>query len=53
MKLDKKITIGKLIADGDAYDRNKIFRFLAVDNNEIQCCIKVRKNSKLDGKRKH
>ncbi|HXT85215.1 MAG TPA: transposase [Verrucomicrobiae bacterium] len=51
IKSDKKITIGKLIADG-AYDSNEIFRFLA-DNNEIQPCIKVRKNSRIRWKKYH
>ena len=48
IKSDKKITIGKLLADG-AYDSNEIFRFLA--DNGIQPCIKVRKNSKVRWKK--
>jgi hypothetical protein len=36
--------IGKLFADG-AYDNNDIFRYLS--DNEIQPCIKVRKNSRV------
>ncbi len=44
IKSDKKITIGKLFADG-AYDGNDIFRFL--EDNGIQPCIKVRKNAKV------
>lgn len=41
---DKKITIGKLIADG-AYEGNEIFRFLA--DKGIQPCIKVRRNARI------
>ena len=49
IKSDKKITIGKLFADG-AYDNNNIFRFLA--DNGIMPCIKVRRRMlKLDGKK--
>ena len=44
IKSDKKITIGKLFVDG-SYDGNEIFRSLA--DNEIQPCIKVRKNSRI------
>ncbi len=44
MKSDKKIVIGKLIADG-AYDGNDIFRYLG--DNGILHCIKVRKNFKI------
>jgi hypothetical protein len=44
MKSDKKIVIGKLIADG-AYDGNEIFRYLG--DNGILPCIKVRKNSRV------
>ncbi len=42
IKLDKKITIGKLIAYG-AYDSNEIFRCLL--DHGILHCIKVRKNT--------
>ena len=49
-KSDKKITIGKLFADG-AYDGNDIFRNLA--DNGIQPCIKVRKNSRVRWKKGH
>ncbi len=45
---DKKITIGKLFADG-AYDGNNIFRFSA--DNGIQPCIKVRKNARVRWKK--
>jgi len=48
IKSDKKITIGKLFADG-AYDNNNIFRFLA--DNGIMPCIKVRKNAKVGWKK--
>ena len=41
---DKKITIGKLIADV-AYEGNEIFRFLA--DKGIQPCIKVRRNARI------
>jgi hypothetical protein len=44
MKSDKKITIGKLFADG-AYDGNGIFRYLG--DNGILPCIKVRKNARV------
>ncbi len=44
IKSDKKITIGKLFADG-AYESNEIFRYL-VDNG-ILPCIKVRKNARV------
>ena len=44
IKSDKKITTGKLFADG-AYDGNEIFRYLGV--NGILPCIKVRKNSRV------
>jgi hypothetical protein len=37
IKSNKKITIGKLFADG-AYESNEIFRFIA--DNGIQSCIK-------------
>ncbi len=52
IELDKKITIGKLIADDDdgAYDGNNIFRYLAADDG-IQPCIKVRKNAKVGWKK--
>ncbi len=45
---DKKITIGKLFADG-SYDGNDIFGYLG--DNGIQPCIKVRKNSKVRWKK--
>ena len=45
---DKKITIGKLFADG-AYDGNDIFRNLG--DNGILPCIKVRKNSRVRWKK--
>ena len=45
---DKKITIGKLFADG-AYDDNDIFRYRG--NNGIQPCIKVRKNARVRWKK--
>jgi hypothetical protein len=48
IKSDKKITLGKLFADG-AYDNNNIFRYLGY--NGILPCIKVRKNSKIRWKR--
>jgi len=48
IKSDKKITIGKLFADG-AYDGNDIFRNLA--DNGIQPCIKVRNNSRVRWKK--
>jgi len=50
IKSDKKITIGKLFADG-AYDGNDIFRYLG--DNGIQPCIKVRKNSRVRWKKGH
>ena len=43
-------TIGKLFADG-AYDNNDIFRYL--EDNGIQPCIKVRKNSRVRWKKGH
>jgi hypothetical protein len=46
-KSDKKMTIGKLFADDGAYDGNNIFRYL--EDNGIQPCIKVRKNSRIRG----
>ena len=50
IKSDKKITIGKLFADG-AYDGNDIFRYL--EDNGILPCIKVRKNSRVRWKKGH
>ena len=44
IKSNKKITIGKLFADG-AFDNNKIFRYLV--ENGILPCIKVRKNAQV------
>ncbi len=41
MESDKKIVIGKLIADG-TYEGNDIFRYL--EDKGIMPCIKVRKN---------
>ena len=48
IKSDKKITIGKLFADG-AYDGNDIFGYLG--NNGILPCIKVRTNSRIKWKK--
>ena len=48
MKLNKKITIGKLFADG-YYNGNNIFRYLS--DNGILSCIKVRKSSRVRWKR--
>ncbi len=48
MKSDKKITIGKLFADG-AYDSNDIFRNLG--DKGIRPCIKVRKNARVRWKK--
>jgi Transposase DDE domain len=48
MKSDKKITIGKLFADG-AYEGNYIFGYLG--DNGIQPCIKVRKNARIRWKK--
>ena len=39
------LAIGKLFADDGAYDNNDIFRYL--EDNGIQPCIKVRKNSRV------
>ncbi len=50
IKSDKKITVGKLIAEDGAYDSNEIFRFLE-DNNGIMPCIKVRKNARVRWKK--
>jgi transposase len=47
---DKKITIGKLIADG-AYEGNEIFRFLS--DKGIQPCIKVRRNARIELKKRN
>ena len=44
IKSDKKITIGRLFADG-AYDGNDIFGYLG--DKGIEPCIKVRKNAKV------
>ncbi len=49
IKLDKKITIGKLIAEDGAYECNEIFRFL--EDNGILHCIKVRKNARVRWKK--
>jgi hypothetical protein len=49
IKSNKKITIGKLFADG-AYEGNDIFRYLSADN-EILPCIKVRKNAQVGWKK--
>jgi hypothetical protein len=48
IKSDKKITIGKLLADG-AYDSNDIFKYLG--DNGILPCIKVRKNARVRWKK--
>ena len=48
IKSDKKITIGKLFADG-AYEGNDIFRYLG--DNGILPCIKVRKNARVRWKK--
>jgi hypothetical protein len=48
IKLDKKITIGELFADG-AYEGNDIFRCLG--DNGIIPCIKVRKNARVGWKK--
>jgi hypothetical protein len=48
IKSDKKMTSGKLIADG-AYEGNDIFGYLG--NNGILPCIKVRKNSRVRWKK--
>jgi hypothetical protein len=42
---DSITTIGKLFADGDAFDNNCVFRCLA--DNGILPCIKVRKNARV------
>jgi hypothetical protein len=42
---DNITTMGKLFADGDAFDNNGVFRCLA--DNEIMQCIKVRRNAKV------
>ena len=47
---NKKITIGKLFADG-AYDGNDIFGYLG--DNGIEPCIKVRKNSRVRWKKRN
>jgi hypothetical protein len=49
IKSNKKITIGKLFADG-AYEGNDIFRYLSADNG-ILPCIKVRKNARVGWKK--
>ena len=49
IKSDKKITIGKLIAEDGAYEGNEIFRFL--EDNGIMPCIKVRKNARVRWKK--
>jgi hypothetical protein len=48
IKLDKKITMGELFADG-AYEGNDIFRYLS--DNGILPYIKVRKNAKVGWKK--
>ena len=50
IKSDKRITVGKLIAEYGAYEGNEIFRFLE-DNNGIMPCIKVRKNARVRWKK--
>ncbi len=47
---DKKITIGKLFADG-AYEGNDIFRYLA--DKGIQPCIKIRKDARVRWRKGH
>jgi hypothetical protein len=42
---DSITTIGKLLADGDSYEGNDIFRCLA--DNGIVPCIKVRRNARV------
>ena len=46
---DKKITIGKLIAEDVPHDSNNIIRYLG--DNGILPCIKARKNSKIRWKK--
>ena len=48
IKLDKKITMGELFADG-TYEGNDIFRYLS--DNGILPYIKVRKNAKVGWKK--
>jgi hypothetical protein len=48
IKSDKKITIGKLFADG-AYECKDIFKYLG--DKGIQPCIKVRKNARVRWKK--
>ena len=48
IKSNRKITIGKLFADG-AYDGNEIFK--NPGDKGIQPCIKVRKNSRIRWKK--
>ena len=50
IKSDKKITIGRLFADG-SYDGNDIFGYLG--DNGIEPCIKVRKNSRVRWKKRN
>ncbi len=49
IKLEKRITVGKLIAEDGAYEDNEIFRFL--EDNGIMPCIKVRKNARVRWKK--
>ena len=51
IKSDRKLTIGKLFADG-TYNSNDIFRYLSTDNG-ILPCIKVRKNTRVLLKKGH
>jgi hypothetical protein len=45
------MSIGKVFADGGAYDSNAVFRCLA--DNGILPCIKVRRNAKVNKKTNH
>ncbi|HEY6535445.1 MAG TPA: transposase, partial [Candidatus Nitrosocosmicus sp.] len=49
IKLEKRITVGKLIAEDGAYEDNEIFRHLG--DNGILPCIKVKKNSRIRWKK--
>ena len=49
IKSDSMISIGKLFADGGAYEGNNIFRYLS--DNGILPCIKVRKNARVRWKK--
>ncbi len=45
IKSDRKIAVGKLIAEDDAYEGNEVFKFST--DNGIMPCIKVRKNVRI------